>query len=485
MFELYPYQQKIVNDVRQSFRDEYVSPIVISPTGSGKTLMFAYIALGAIRKNNRVLILVHRREILQQTLEKLFSLGVQSGQIISGRPMTRDKIQVAMVGTLIHRLKYFDPKHFDLIITDECHHATAQTWIKIYTHFKNIRRIGFTATPERADGTGLIDIADCMIEGPSISELVKNDYLSYPIIYRPQEEVNNNYHIKRGDFDRDEQSSVMSRKKIVGDVIEHYKKYLDHMPTVCFCVSIEHSNLMAEAFRNAGYKAQSVWGNMPDNDRKKYISGLGNGAIEIICSCDVVSEGLDLPVIAGAILLRKTTSLGLYLQQTGRALRKSPGKNNTIILDHANNYSIHGHVLADRDWSLDHGKRDHKKDKAPKITSCPKCYGVWPGEPKKCPSCGFIFADNPNINNQQRKLPKQIEGELIAALPEGVNPEQIKSLSDFAVRIQSMSPAQRQKAMLAKCYELQDKNQIKALSKAIGYKDSWTGFVWKNILKNR
>lgn len=128
MFNLRPYQHDIINASRQAFRDGFRSPVIVAPTGSGKTQIFTSIASNIKKKNNRVLILVHREEILQQTLFKLFSFGIQSGQIISGRPMTRDSIQVAMVNTIINRLDYFSKDYFDLIIIDEGHHGVAQTW---------------------------------------------------------------------------------------------------------------------------------------------------------------------------------------------------------------------------------------------------------------------------------------------------------------------------------------------------------------------
>lgn len=491
MIDLYPFQNSIVTEARQAFSDGFFSPTVVAPTGSGKTIMFAYIALNAMQRGNRVLILVHRREILQQTLEKLFSFGVQAGQIASGKPMTRDMIQVAMVGTIVRRLDKFKKDRFDLIICDEGHHAVSPTWLKILAYFHKTPRMLFTATPERADGAGLIDVSDKMIMGPTISELVNDGYLAYPVMYRPPQEVIENYHMKRGDFDKEEQVNVMSRRQIVGDVIGHYKKHLDHQPVVCFCVSIDHCHMMTESFIAAGYKARTVWGNMPDKDRKSAIYGLADGSVEVVTSCDVISEGVDVPVMAGCILLRRTVSLALYLQQVGRALRKHEGKNHAIILDHAGNYYLHGHVLADRDWSLEHGKRNHKKDKNPEITSCPKCFGVWPGKPKVCPGylngekCGFVFDDKKEIAGQQRKPPEQIAGELIAALPDGVDPAKVKELTDDIMLMQRMPAATRKKYFLKKAYELQDKGEIAALTKAIGYKPGWTYHVWKNILGNR
>jgi DNA repair protein RadD len=483
MLTPYPFQTKIINDCRAALKAGYNSPLIVSPTGSGKTLMYAVIAQGAMQREKKVLILAHRIEIIEQILSKLFAFGMTAGQIVSGRPMTRNAIQVAMINTIVRRLNKLSYKP-DLIITDECHHSVSPTYKTVIKHFGNVPHIGATATPRRLDGIGLGDVYDVIIQGPTISTLVKENYLSYPIMYRPPKEIIQKYHLTRGDFDQDEQFAVMKEKTIVGDVIAHYQKYLNYKPVVCFCVSVKHSELMADAFRNAGYVAVHVHGGMRKSDRETAIKGLANGSIHILTSCDLISEGVDIPVMAGAILLRRTMSLSLYLQQVGRPLRKYEGKQNTIILDHANNYALHGHVLADRQWTLDSEKHTPRNENPPTTTSCPKCFGIWPGEPRVCPSCGFSFADNPKVDAQQRKTPKEIAGELIAALPEA---EQAKiiDMTEFIQRVQTFEPDKRRKALLAKAYASDSSKEIDALATAIGYKKGWTDYIWKNVLKRR
>lgn len=490
MLELHQFQKQIIYDTKKTMSEGATAPLIVSPTGSGKTIIFSHIAQGAMKKDKRVLILTHRKEILRQTLSKLFGFGVQSGQIVSGMPMTRDKCQVAMIGTLVNRVDKI--KRPDLIIIDECHHAVANQWKKVINFFSDVPRLGFTATPERADGTGLIDVFDTMIKGPSLAQLVADGFLSYPVMYKPPHEITQKFHIKRGDFDKDEQQQAMTKKTIIGDVLEHYRRYLDHQPVVCYCVSLEHCRIMTQVFKDAGYRAEMVWGNMNEKDRDRAIYGLADGSIEIVTSCDVISEGVDIPVMAGCIMLRRTTSLSLYLQQAGRALRIYPGKDRAVILDHSGNYYIHGHILADRDWSLDHGKRNHKKDKPPTTTGCPKCSGVWPGTPRICPGilpsgerCGFQFSTNPNIAGQQRKTPHQIAGELVAALPGDVSDLKVNDLAKFVNQMQSVDPKLRQKAMISKAFQLSNKGEIQALSQAVGYKPGWTDWFWKNMYQKK
>jgi superfamily II DNA or RNA helicase len=236
-------------------------------------------------------------------MEKLFNVGINAGQITSKfSNMGMELVQCAMVGTVKNRLNKINKP--DLIIIDECHHSIGNTWQSILNYFSDVPRIGFTATPERLDGKGLGEnnIFNKIIVGIQTKEAVKQGFLSYPIIYKPPG-IPDSYKIKKGDYDIKEQEMFMFQKKIVGDVIQHYKEHLDGLPVVCFCLSVEHSKLMAQNFSDAGYKSFAVYGDMENSLRDKYINGLSNGDTQVLTSCDVISEGLDVPVLAGAISL--------------------------------------------------------------------------------------------------------------------------------------------------------------------------------------
>ena len=477
MIQLRDYQERDLERIRERLRAGTKSLIYQLATGGGKTLIFSAIARGAAARHNRVLILVHRREILQQTLAKLHALGVTSGQIAAGRPMTLDTIQTGMIQTVARRLHMI--KRPDILIMDECHHVTGEnTYGTVARYWSEVTRLGFSATPIRMDGRGLGETFAEIVNGPTMAELVAAGWLSTPMIFRPPEEVTAEYHVKRGDFDTAEQQRVMSSRKIVGDVVSHYRKHFDGLPAICFCVSVEHSRLMAATFNAAGYRAASVWGDMPDVERDTALRGLGDGSIQVITSCDLINEGFDTPAVSGVILLRRTMSLGLYLQQVGRALRPFPGKDRAVILDHVGNYYLHGHVLADREWSLDSQKRE-KGERAPTTVTCSKCYAVLPGKPRKCPYCGFSFSDAPPRDQKPFKI---IEAELIEA---GVPDAQQHAA--FLASIQAADAKTRQRALLGKAFELarsgssDARRTIDALRSAIGYKRGWTDFAWRMV----
>ena len=475
MIRLRPYQQIGLDAIRDALRRHVPSVLYVAPTGSGKTVLYATIARGAAARHNRVVILVHRREILEQTLKALHGLGVVSGQIAPGRPMTLDTIQTGMVQTVVRRLHAI--KRPDLLVTDEAHHALSDnSWGRVIRYWQEVPLVGVTATPQRLDGRGLGETFAEMIVGPSISQLVAEGYLSPPVIFRPPEEVTAEYHVKRGDFDTAEQQRVMSGRKIVGDVVSHYRKHLDGLPVIVSCVSIEHARLMAQVFADAGYRSRTVWGDMPREEREAAIGGLGDGSVQVVTFCDLINEGVDVPVLAGAILLRRTMSLGLYLQIVGRALRPFPGKDRAVILDHVGNYYLHGHVLEDRAWSLDSQRRE-KGERAPVTTTCPQCYAVIPGTPKRCFYCGFAFSAAPL---RDKKTFEVIEAELIEA---GVPDAQQHAA--FIASIQAADAKTRQRALLGKAFELarsgsdDAKRTVDALAQAVGYrKGKWSQWAW-------
>jgi len=392
MITLRDYQETLVDSVRDSFRTGKKAPLVVSPTGSGKTVMFAYIADRTSSRQKKVLILVHRQELVDQTCKTLRAFNVDHGVIAAGRtPERRKLVQVASVQTLVRRLNDFQP---DLIIIDEAHHGTAGSWRKVIDYNPQSLVLGVTATPERLDGKGLSEVFDDLIRGPEVSWLIDQGHLSRPKYYAPPQvaetpsKVNSN-----GDFSKKELDAIMNKKSITGDAVEHYRRICPNQPAVTFCTSIKHAEDVSEQFNAAGFRWAVIDGNMEKDDRREIVKMLGDGRLHGLASCEIINEGFDLPVVSAAILLRPTMSLGLHLQQIGRVLRVSEGKKNAFILDHVGNLARHGFAEDVRDWSLE-GRKSKKKSKDDEPTvnvrQCPKCYACHPPEPK-CPECGHVY----------------------------------------------------------------------------------------------
>ena len=389
MISLRDYQSRLVNCARESFLSGNKSPLLVAPTGSGKTVMFTYMAQNAVQRRKRVCVLVHRRELLLQASNSLLSMGVEHGIIAPGYNRTTHAVQVASIQTLARRIRQ-DKLQFDLLIVDEAHHAAAGTWQTVREAFPLARLLGVTATPVRSDGKGLDGVFDDLIIGPSVAELIAGGHLVKPVVYAPPIGFSLDGVRKRGgDFDQRDLSDKMDKPTITGDVIGHYRKLCSGKPAIAFCASVAHAEHVAAEFRAAGYRAKSVDGNTPPAERAAAIYDLGNGGLNVLTSCDIISEGTDIPSVSAAILLRPTMSLGLYIQQVGRALRPAQGKDRAIILDHVGNVLRHGMPDEDRDWTLDGTARTGKaaNDNVPAVRQCVKCYAAYKPQPV-CPQCG-------------------------------------------------------------------------------------------------
>ena len=388
MITLRPYQQQCIERLRVSLRS-HRRTLLVSPTGSGKTVMFSYMAQAASSKGLRVCILVHREELIAQVSETLARFGVRHGFVAAGRPLDLGAgVWVASVFTLIHRLARFPAP--DLVIVDEAHHATAaSSWGKVLAAWPNARQIGVTATPQRLDGTGLAECFDDLVMGPTVAELMELGNLCGYKLFAPSQPDLDGVHKRAGDFAKGELATAMDKPSITGDAVSHYRRLCPGRRAVVFCVSLEHADHVARQFAGAGFPSQRIDGSMDRADRRLLVQSFSRGSIKVLTSCDLISEGFDLPAIEAAVLLRPTQSLSLYLQQVGRALRPFDGKPHAVILDHAGNALRHGLPDDDRDWSLAGREKKTKGEQAEvSVVLCEGCFAALPAGTRVCPECG-------------------------------------------------------------------------------------------------
>ncbi len=379
------YQQRAIADTRAAINAGSRAPLLVLPTGGGKTIIFSAIAQSAAAKGNRVLILVHRRELIHQASSKLQWIGLDHGIIAAGVPASDAQVQIASVQTLARRLTRMDWQP-GLIIIDEAHHATAGQWARILDHWPNAYRLGVTATPCRLDGCGLRNAFNAMVLGPSVADLISAGYLSPARIYAPPVVADlQSIRSRGGDYANDQAAAAMDRPTVTGDAIAHYQRLAAGQQAIAFCCNVAHAVSVCDAFKTAGIGAELLLGNTPD--REQVVADFASHRIRVLVTVDVVSEGFDVPAASCAILLRPTQSLGLYLQQVGRVLRPAPGKEHAVILDHVGNVTRHGFPDDPRDWSLDDRMRRSKGTPAPSVRTCPECFAAFKPAPI-CPVCG-------------------------------------------------------------------------------------------------
>jgi len=394
---LRPFQATAVTEIRGAYMAGHRRVLFVLPTGGGKTFTFVYIAEQAAMRGNRVCILVHRQELVDQSSRSLHAIGCNHGIIASGyRQDLSHTVQVASVQTLARRLHTLPPDFFQLLIVDEAHHAVAGTWAKVLAAMPRAHVLGVTATPERLDGRGLGDQFETLIEGPDAGWLTEQGFLVPARIYAPPGLDLSG--IKRFDTRKghDEAEQRLRQGQAMGDAVSHYRRTIaeHHNGTaIAFCVSVAHAEAVAEAFREQGIAAAMLDGSMDRGHRRRLINDLGTGTLKVLTSCDIVSEGTDIPSVTGAILLRPTDSLGLHLQQVGRVLRPCPGKEWAVINDHVGNSHRHGLPTDPRDWSLEGRTKRGKRapsDALP-VRVCPSCFSALPSTLQVCSECGHQF----------------------------------------------------------------------------------------------
>jgi DNA repair protein RadD len=405
--QLRPYQTQLVTEIRGQYQLGHKAVLAVLPTGGGKTVCFSYIAQAASVKGNRVLILVHRAELLDQASR---AIPAPHGIIAANRAMDLSHtVQVASVQTVARRLHLLPRDFFQLLVVDEAHHTTAGTWAKVIAHFHSAKLLGVTATPIRGDSRGLGEHYQAMVQGPTAAELTSEGYLAPARVLAPPGFDSAGLRKRMGDFDTKQAEQRVGT--IMGDCLGHYRKHLSGQTAIAFCCSVAHAEAVAHLFQSAGIAAASIDGSMDTSTRRELLQRLAVGDLKVLTSCALIGEGVDVPSVGGCILLRPTASVGLHLQMIGRCLRPQPGKT-AVILDHVGNTLRLGHHLEERDWTLD-GLRKRDREAAPSVKVCPQCFSTSISTAQVCRDCGHVFAP------PERRELRQVEGELVehSALP--------------------------------------------------------------------
>lgn len=385
--------------------------LVQAPTGSGKTALCTNMIASCEAKQFRSWFIVHRRELINQSLKAYDKGGLSPSVISAGFPMDdRYLSQICSINTLIRRLDKAKPPK--LIVHDEAHHVPAKSWQKIIHEYPDAFHVGLTATPCRLDGKGLNDFFDEMVLGPKVNWLIEEGWLSPYKYYAPSNINLTGVRTRMGDFAKGEIESVVNDNAIIGDAVANYIKYCNGKRCIVFCVTIAHSKHVAQSYCDANIPAWHVDGETPQAERDWAIKEFKAGRIKVLCNVDLFGEGFDVPAIEAVQLLRPTQSLGLFLQQVGRSLRPVEDKTRAIILDHVGNWERHGLPDEDREWSLEGAPVKSKNEISTK--QCPKCYNVQPVGRKSCQACGFTF---PKQAGGGREI-VEAEGELNEVTPE-------------------------------------------------------------------
>lgn len=415
--KLRDYQQELVDKIKKSLLRGKTRVCAVLGCGGGKSVIQGAIAAAATAKKNRVLFIVHRKELCQQITKTFENCEVDFNYC-----------HVGMVQTVSKRLQR-EPEP-TLILIDEAHHALSQSYLNILNRFPNALVIGFTATPQRMNEGGLGAVFQELIESVSTEWLIENHYLAPYEYYSVQLADASTLHTRNGDYDKHEVEELMNKGAIFGSAVENWLKYAKGKQTIVYCSSIATSEGTAKAFRSQGIKAMHLDGKTPQNERQLIVEAFRNGEITVLCNVDLFGEGFDVPDCECVVLLRPTKSLTLHIQQSMRSMRTSPNNPGKValILDHVGNNQRHGVPDDIRTWTL----TAKKKKKASKVTTrqCPVCFRVLKMTERVCPLCKYEFVPTPQ---EEREVVEGIILERVSKLSYGqhINCETFAQLELF------------------------------------------------------
>jgi superfamily II DNA or RNA helicase len=345
-FQLRDYQRECLAAIFKRYQAGIRRQLTCLPTGSGKTVIFAEFPR-YFKMKNQMLVLAHRAELLDQARDKIRHANPELRVEVEQANRSADpdcNVVVASVPTLgrkgSKRLKRLDPDRFFLIVVDEAHHATAETYKRVLDYFgvfaENTRKllVGFTATPKRGDGVGLDAVFQEIIYSKPLPEMIKAGYLSPVAGYRVETDIDlSRVNTRMGDFvvaQLSEAVNVVERNDLI---VKVFRERLESRQTLCFCVDVAHAHSLAAAFNKEGIRAAGVSGDMDRSARAKALEDFHAGRIQVLANCIVLTEVYDEPTVEGIILARPTKSTLLYTQMIGRGTRLHPGKENVTIID--------------------------------------------------------------------------------------------------------------------------------------------------------
>lgn len=348
IFELREYQKEALDNLKKMRKNGETIALLYHATGVGKTVTAAS---DAKEVGGRTLFLVNALKLADQaenTFAKIWK-GATLGKYTGSEKTTDTKVIFATVQSISKNLLEFQPNSFDYIIVDECHHAAAKTYKKIFSYFKAKFILGLTATPERSDGEDMLNLFQNVAHKMDLETAVKKEILVPIRCIRIKTDIDlTNVRIngiKYNSQDLESKLFVPERNKIIADT---YVNFVNGKKAVIFCASINHATEIAKLLLERGVNAESVSGRDKPKVRNKILNDYENGNINVLCACDLLNEGWDSPKTEVLFMARPTMSKTVYMQQLGRGTRKCKGKKDLLVFDFVDNanmfnqpYSLH------------------------------------------------------------------------------------------------------------------------------------------------
>ena len=390
---LRPYQERAVTEVATKLAEGKRKVIFQLATGGGKTVVFSAISQRFTEKNeSSVLILVHRKELLQQTRKTLYThFGIIGEAIVAGvRHIKTARVYVGMVESVSRRIQKING--IGLVIIDEAHIANFN---KIHQYFPEQFIIGFTATPLSSNKKmPMKDYYDDIVCGVDIPELIQGGHLCQNITFAPKDIVERSaLTLKGGEFDEGAMAAAYSAPRHINNTVKAYEQWGGGTKTIIFNCNIEHSKAVTTAFKLAGYETRHLDGTMNAAERTNTLNWFKHTPTGILNNVAVLTAGFDEPSIETVIINKATMSLPLWLQTTGRGSRPTPSKSMFRIIDMGGNALQHGDWCDSRNWAdmFHNPKKPRDSDQPAPVKSCPQCQAIIAAQCITCQYCGYEF----------------------------------------------------------------------------------------------
>lgn len=333
--ELRPYQETARQKVQEEWKEGKKRTLLVLPTGTGKTIVFSKIIEDRVKKGERVLVIAHRGELLEQASDKLYkSTGLKTATEKAEQTSLGSfyRVVVGSVQTLQRekRLNQFPPEYFDTIVIDEAHHAISDGYQRVLQHFEDANVLGVTATPDRGDMRNLGSYFESLAYEYSLPEAIKSGYLS-PIkaLTIPLKLDLSNVKQQAGDFSTKDLGTALD--PYLEQIAEEMKKQCFNRKTVVFLPLVKTSQKFRDILNKHGFKAAEV--NGESADREQVLKDYEDGKYNVLCNSMLLTEGWDCPSVDCVIVLRPTKVRALYSQMVGRGTRLAPGKKELLLLD--------------------------------------------------------------------------------------------------------------------------------------------------------
>jgi superfamily II DNA or RNA helicase len=390
MVTLRPYQEAAVRAAFDAWRDGLGRVVWSMPTGTGKTVAFAAVAERVLRSCGRVLILAHREELIQQARDKLVAFAPWAAGSVGIVKAERDEWEapcvVASVQTLQGpRLERYAPEAFALVIVDEAHHAAAPSYRRILDHLGAPHVLGVTATPKRGDGVGLHEVFARVVYSYGMQDAIREGHLCDIRQFAVETTTDLDAVATRdGDFVVGQLADTVNTPERNALVVKAFLERGPERKAVAFCVDVAHAQALAEEFRAWEVEAEAVWGAMGDEARAEALARFAAGELQVLCNCQLLTEGWDEPSVACVLMARPTKSRTLYQQAVGRGTRLCRGKPDLLVLDFVDATRRHNLVttpdllgdscanMRGKSWSQREREIAEERERAQRATRAPQ-----------------------------------------------------------------------------------------------------------------